>query len=80
MTYSISYNRDDESDEAKARWFQSLSLQERMELFSALTDMILENNPRILERKRHAKPITLDYIIFSIEDLTGQENSDGSLT
>ena len=65
MTFSVSYSRDDESDEAKARWFQSLTLQERMELFSSLTDMILENNPRILERKRHAKPITRSFLVLS---------------
>ena len=32
MLLSISHNRKEESIEAKARWFQSLTLEERMEL------------------------------------------------
>jgi len=35
--------------EAKARWFQSLSLEERMDLLCEFTDMVLENNPNIAE-------------------------------
>ena len=42
--------------EAKAIWFQSLTLTERMELFCAFTDLILAANPRIVERK-DAQPI-----------------------
>lgn len=66
MAFSISYSREDESMEAKARWFQSLTLEERMAYFAALTDLILENNPAILEKKRHAKPITRNYIVLSL--------------
>ncbi len=53
----ISHNWQDESPEAKARWFQSLSLEERIEILSFFTDIILENNPDIVERK-HVKPST----------------------
>ncbi len=35
MIPSISHDRNEETPEAKARWFQSLSLSERMELLCA---------------------------------------------
>ena len=47
----ISHDRQEETLEAKARWFQSLSLAERMDLLCFFTDLILENNPNIVERK-----------------------------
>lgn len=56
MIPTISHDRQEESIEAKARWFQSLTLVERMELLCAFTDMILGVNPRIVE-KRDAKPV-----------------------
>lgn len=55
MVPRISHNRQDESPEAKARWFQSLSLQERMDLLCVFTDLILQNNPAIMELK-NAEP------------------------
>jgi hypothetical protein len=51
MTGSISHDRRDESLEAKARWFQSLPLAERMDLFVAFTNLILENNPDVVKQK-----------------------------
>jgi len=48
---SISHSRRKESPEAKARWFQSLSLQERMDLLCFYTDLILTNNPGIIKKK-----------------------------
>jgi len=48
MEFGISHDRADEDSRAKAAWFQSLSLQERMELLCEFTDMILENNPGII--------------------------------
>ncbi len=56
MNISISHDRNEETIEAKARWFQSLSMEERMEIFCALTDLILEVNPGIVDKK-DAKPI-----------------------
>jgi hypothetical protein len=47
----ISHNREEESIEAKARWFQSLSLEERMEVFCSLTDLALEINPNLIDQK-----------------------------
>lgn len=51
MNGSISHDIRDESLEAKARWFQSLSLEERMDVFVAFTNLILENNPDIVKHK-----------------------------
>lgn len=56
MSKAISHDRLDETPEAKARWFQSLSLLERMDLLCFFTDLILSNNPQIVEQKR-AQPI-----------------------
>jgi hypothetical protein len=52
---TISHDRQAETPEAKARWFQSLSLEERMDLLCAFTDLILANNPHIVEQ-RNAQP------------------------
>jgi hypothetical protein len=51
MQEEISHSFDEETSESKARWFQSLSISERMEMLCSFTDMILENNPGIVERK-----------------------------
>ncbi|MBC8181904.1 hypothetical protein H8E88_12360 [candidate division KSB1 bacterium] len=55
MKKNISHSRDKETIEAKAKWFQSLSLEERMDIFCQFTDLILENNPNIV-KKKYAKP------------------------
>jgi hypothetical protein len=56
MEMKISHNRSEETSEAKARWFQSLSIAERAELLNMFTEMILEANPKIMERKL-AQPV-----------------------
>jgi len=56
MERKISHSREEETPEAKARWFQSLSLDERMELLCSFTDLVLEVNPGILELKKNARP------------------------
>jgi hypothetical protein len=53
---SVSHDRGEETPEAKARWFRSLSMAERMELLCALTDLALEVNPRLAETKS-AQPV-----------------------
>lgn len=53
---SISHDRREESPEAKARWFQSLSMSERMDLLCELTDLALSVNPALQERS-HAQPV-----------------------
>lgn len=42
----ISHDCSAESLEEKARWFRSLSLQERMDYLCEITELILENNPQ----------------------------------
>ena len=56
MNDKISHNRSDETIEAKVRWFRSLSLSERMDLFCNFTDLALTLNSGILE-KEDAQPV-----------------------
>lgn len=51
MFETISHDKEEETPESKAHWFQSLSLSERMDMLCFLTDLVLENNPMIAERK-----------------------------
>ena len=57
-TMSVSHDRHEETPEAKARWFQSLTLEERMDLLCTFTDLALSlalsRNPR-LGLDRHAQ-------------------------
>lgn len=58
MLHEVVYTRNEETDEAKARCFQSLSLlEERMDLLCEFTDLILAVNPNIGEQ-RHAQSVT----------------------
>lgn len=56
MELAVSHSREQESPIEKARWFQSLSLTERMELLCWFTEMILSANPQIVEQ-RDAEPV-----------------------
>ncbi len=51
MKKQVTHSREEETIDAKARWFQSLSLEERADLLNSYTDMILEINPKIVEQK-----------------------------
>lgn len=51
MRGTVVHAREEETIEAKARWFQSLSLEERMEMLVAFTDLALEVNPRLADEK-----------------------------
>jgi hypothetical protein len=55
MNESISHSFADESIDAKAKWFKTLSIEERMKVLVAFTNLILENNPEIA-KKKHARP------------------------
>jgi hypothetical protein len=55
MSESISHNVADESIDAKAKWFRTLSIKERMNTFVTFTNLILENNPEIA-KKKHVRP------------------------
>jgi len=50
MAFGISHDRSAETPEAKARWFQSLSLAERMAVFCEITDLALQLNPSLAEK------------------------------
>ena len=63
--FSISHDRSEETPEAKARWFQSLSLEERMEIFCAYTDLILSINPNIADRK-DVKPVAGRILVLKL--------------
>jgi len=56
MTLAIHHGRSQESIEAKTRWFRSLSLDERMDIFCEFTDLALSINPGLKDRK-HAQPV-----------------------
>ena len=47
----ISHNINDESIEAKVRWFRALPLSERMEILCNYTDLALELNPDLAGKK-----------------------------
>ena len=53
---SVTHDRGEESMEAKARWFQSLSLSDRMDMLCTFTDLALSVNPTLQEQK-HAQPV-----------------------
>ena len=53
---SISHSRAEETLEAKARWFQSLPLAERLDLFCGMVNLALTANPRLPEINR-ARPL-----------------------
>jgi hypothetical protein len=55
MKNKVTHTRQEETIEAKARWFQSLAMQERAEMLNSFCDLILEVNPRIMEQK-NAQP------------------------
>ena len=55
MKKYVSHDRSEEAPEAKARWFRSLPLSERMEWLCSFTNLALEVNPGLAHR-RHARP------------------------
>jgi hypothetical protein len=64
MKESVSHSFADESIDAKAKWFRTLSIEERMAVFVAFTNLILENNPSIVNRKG-VRPALKDVRIFA---------------
>ena len=56
MHAEISHDRDEETIEAKVKWFRSLSLAERMDLLCSFTDLALAVNPGLADKK-HAEPV-----------------------
>jgi hypothetical protein len=56
MNATVTHDRAEETIEAKALWFRSLTLDERMEMLCAFTELFLMTNPKIVEQ-RNAEPI-----------------------
>jgi hypothetical protein len=51
MKSQISHDRNDETIEAKVKWFRSLSMSERMDMLCTFTDFALELNPQLPDKK-----------------------------
>ena len=51
LKIEVSHNKGEEEPEAKARWFQSLTLTERIEMLCSITDLILANNPAVADKR-----------------------------
>ena len=51
MEFGVFHDRSAETPEAKARWFQSLPLEDRMDLLCWFTDLALSINPHLAEKK-----------------------------
>ena len=51
MNPSVTHDRQEETIEAKALWFRSLTLIERMEMLCAFTELLLMTNPKIVEQR-----------------------------
>lgn len=64
MNKGVSHNALEETIESKARWFQSLPLSERMEILCAFTDLALEINPDLPDKK-DAQPFNRSVQIIS---------------
>lgn len=56
MKPSISRGWSEETPEAKARWFQSLTVNERLAIFCELSEMVIHANPKLLDAK-HVEPV-----------------------
>jgi hypothetical protein len=57
MKQAVLHDRQQETIEAKARWFRSLSMTERMEIFCSITDLALSAHPKLKDRV-HAQQTT----------------------
>lgn len=55
MNSQISHDRKDETIEAKVKWFRTLSLSDRMDMLCEFTDIALELNPQLPDKK-NAQP------------------------
>jgi len=51
MNETVSHDRKEENIEAKVRWFRSLPMSERMEMFCAFTDLADKKDAQQTERR-----------------------------
>ena len=63
---AISHNINDETIEAKVRWFRALPLSERMEMLCNFTDLALESISILSDRGRARNQRTLASIVSSL--------------
>ncbi len=56
MNSTVTHDRAEETIEAKALWFRSLTLAERMDMLCAFTGLLLMTNPGIVDQ-RNAEPV-----------------------
>ena len=56
MELLISHSWDEETMEAKAHWFQSLTMEQRFEVFCEFMTLIEELNPSVFREKNVTKP------------------------
>jgi hypothetical protein len=61
---SVSHDWEEETPEAKTRWFRSLSMADRMQMLCDQTDLALSVNPYLPEKNR-AKPTLGRILILS---------------
>jgi hypothetical protein len=71
---SVTHDRGEETMEAKAKWFQSLTLAERMDMLCAFTDLALSVNPTLQEQK-HAQPVAGRIQVLLMEGLSRPKHS-----
>ena len=78
MDSKISHDRSDETIEAKVKWFRTLNLSERMDMLCAYTDLALELNPQLPDRKYAQQTKGRIQILFRHRDYNlkqhGKEN------
>lgn len=51
MAFGVHHGWEQETPEAKARWFQSLTMEQRMELLCEFTNLALALNPSLIKDK-----------------------------
>ena len=51
MDFAVSHDFAEETMEAKVRWFQSLTMEQRMDVFCSFMDLIFAINPHIANSK-----------------------------
>ena len=60
----IAFGWNEETPRAKALWFQSLTMEERMNLFCEFTELALRANPNII-REKDATPVEGRVLVLS---------------
>ena len=66
MNATVTRDRTEERIEAKALWFCSLTLTERMDMLCAFTELLLMTNPKIVEQ-RNAQLIEGRVLVLKLE-------------